>query len=496
MAHGKELDTGDDLQNAEGPSPITARLRAIRARAKASDERMDMVMQAVDEAKSQLEDQLIRTQRDLDDRVATAETRSQELETKLLEIQSGATGLHTHVAGSVESMKEWLQQKMGELDQELSGRLESMERGEQEVEGRLKRFEDVGERLKAMISATETMGPGLKELLGAVDGMKEDIGASIETMATVREDLHGSIDALTQAQVDLARRLAEIETVQTQGQADLSRRLASHDAALTQTQGAIDAATTQVRAALDEALAVFDRRAAEVRELTVLSPSDFPYFRFEDLHRGSADAVRDLIRPFVRHFVRCQRVADLGCGRGEFLDLCTQEGIGAYGVDSNEDMVLHCQRIGLDVKCEDIVEHLSGLSAKCIDGVFCSQVVEHLPMQKVQTLLRECYRALKVGTHMVVVTINPLSLFALANNFFLDPTHVRPLPPETMRFLAEDAGFRKLTVSYFSPFGPDYSLVPVRFDPESDEQRAIRVNFDRLNHVVFGYQEYALIGLK
>lgn len=468
----------DGPPRTEKDSGVAARLDAIRAKTKASEERVDAVLRAIEEVRAECRESVADVQRDLAERLETAEAKGTELESRLAEIHDAESGIRAQVSTTVDTMRVWFDGKMGELSQQLTGRLESMERGEQEVEGRLRRFEGIGERLKAMISATETVGPGLKELLGAVDDMRSDLGASVQTMATVREDLHGTIETLTQAQRDLGQRLADVE------------------ARLADTKSEIETAGTAIRVALEDRVQEVEHRAAEVKELSVLSPGDFPYFRFEDLHRGSVETVRDLIRPFVRHFVRCQRVVDLGCGRGEFLDLCKQEGIGAYGVDSNEDMVLHCQRMGLNVVCVDIVDHLRDLKGKSIDGVFCSQVVEHLPMRKVQALLRECFRALKVGTNMVLVTINPLSLYALANNFYLDPTHVRPLPPETMRFLAEDAGFRKLTVSYFSQFGPDYTLLPVQFEQEDEVQRAIRVNFDRLNHVVFGYQEYALIGLK
>lgn len=249
-------------------------------------------------------------------------------------------------------------------------------------------------------------------------------------------------------------------------------------------------------ATLEELVRTMGTRMRGIRHLSVLSPTDFSYFWFEDQHRGPADQVRESLRPFLLHFQRCRRVVDLGCGRGEFLDLCGSEGVGAYGVDSNEDMVLHCQRLGLEVTQADIIEHLYSLSEKSIDGIFCSQVIEHLPMHTLVSLLRESYRVLKRGTCLVLVTINPRSLFALANNFYLDPTHVRPLPPETIRFLAEDAGFRKLEVSYYAPFGEDYSLLPLPERAGDTVEEKIRVNFDRLNHVVFGYQEYAVIGLK
>ena len=252
----------------------------------------------------------------------------------------------------------------------------------------------------------------------------------------------------------------------------------------------------EVRSDIESQLSDLSAAVRDLRSFSVLSSDDFSYFRFEDLHRGSEDHVTASLTPYVEQFMRCQRVVDLGCGRGEFLDLCREHSIGVYGVDSNEDMVLYCEGRGLNVISADVVEHLKSLPDKWLDGVFCSQVIEHLPLSRLQALLKESARALKAGGRIVIVTINPTSIFALANNFFLDPTHVRPLPPGTVEFLAEEAGFRDLNIQYHTPFGPEYSLLPVVVENETEWQRALRINFERLNHLVLGYQEYALIGLK
>ena len=252
----------------------------------------------------------------------------------------------------------------------------------------------------------------------------------------------------------------------------------------------------EIRSTIGSELNELSAAVRDLRSVSVLSSSDFSYFKFEDLHRGSKDTVTASLSPYVEYFRRCQRVVDLGCGRGEFLDLCRSDGIGIYGVDSNEDMVLYCEGRGLNVISADVVEHLRGLPDKWLDGVFCSQVIEHLPLSRLQALLKESARALKAGGRIVIVTINPTSVFALANNFFLDPTHVRPLPPGTTKFLAEEAGFRDIDIQYHAPFGEDYNLLPVVVENETEWQKALRINFERLNHLILGYQEYSLIGLK
>lgn len=305
----------------------------------------------------------------------------------------------------------------------------------------------------------------------------DDLQRVIEEMT---EEMAAGIKNLHEAFVSLKRDVAELE-----------KRIQKLD-----TESVSGTRCDEIRNDIDSRLNQLSAVAKELRSFSALSPDDFSYFRFEDLHRGSADHVTASLTPHVGHFARCQRVVDLGCGRGEFLDLCRSQGIGIYGVDSNEDMVLHCEGRGLNVISADIVEHLKSLPEKWLDGVFCSQVIEHLPLSRLQALLKESARVLKAGARIVIVTINPTSIFSLANNFFLDPTHVRPLPPGTVKFLAEEAGFRDLDVQYYAPFGADYSLLPVVVENETEWQKALRINFERLNHLVLGYQEYALIGLK
>jgi 2-polyprenyl-3-methyl-5-hydroxy-6-metoxy-1,4-benzoquinol methylase len=341
---------------------------------------------------------------------------------------------------------------------------------------------------------------------------KKDTSADSTPASVVSFSVAERLDGLRKKAKDGETRLDDLQRVFTEMTEELLERVKSLDNVLDSLRedvrtlhrqfrelNAASISATRCEEQRNETKSLVNQLSATVSDLqsfSVLSPDDFPYFRFEDLHRGSADYVKASLSPYVSYFERSQRVVDLGCGRGEFLDLCQSHGIGIYGVDSNEDMVLHCEGRGLNVVSADVVEHLESLPEKWLDGIFCSQVVEHLPLLKLQRLLRECSRVLKAGAQIVMVTINPTSVFALANNFFLDPTHVRPIPPGTLKFLAEEAGFRNVAIEFHEPFGPDYSLLPVVVESETEWQKALRINFERLNHLVLGYQEYALIGVK
>lgn len=173
-------------------------------------------------------------------------------------------------------------------------------------------------------------------------------------------------------------------------------------------------------------------------------------------------------------------VCDVGCGRGEFLALLQEERIPAMGVETNPLSVTQARERGLDVEEGDGVDWLSRRAPGSLGGVVAFQVVEHWPAATTFAFLRAARRALAPGGVLIAETINTDSLSAL-RAFFLDPTHVRPVPAEALRFLAEAAGFADARIEYRAPLPPDGRL----------EERS--ENDVKLNRLLFGPQDYALI---
>ncbi len=224
------------------------------------------------------------------------------------------------------------------------------------------------------------------------------------------------------------------------------------------------------------------------------------YFVFEEAFRGSRETIKERQAAFVRYFEGSKNVLDIGCGRGEFLELLRDSGIGGRGIDSNEDMVEFCRSRGLDVERIDAIAYLEGLEDKSLDGVFLDQVVEHLRPDYMVKLLGLCNKKMKYGHHIVVETVNPLSFTSLAN-FYIDLTHVRPVHPETLRFLFGVVGFREVEVRFFS-LVPDEGRLKMVEQEEVDEESKNRFetiynkNIAIMNSVLFGAQDYAAIGKK
>ena len=182
---------------------------------------------------------------------------------------------------------------------------------------------------------------------------------------------------------------------------------------------------------------------------------DAYYRRFEDRFRGTPEEVRRRLAFYVPILVAAAQpasaasaasVVDVGCGRGELLDLLRNQAVSAYGVERNEAMAAICRERGLAVVEADALVHLASLAPDSLAGVTCIHVIEHLPFAMLMKFVAHAMRVLRPGGVAILETPNPENLIVGACNFYFDPTHRRPLPPEPMRFLLEAAGFERVAI--------------------------------------------------
>ena len=221
----------------------------------------------------------------------------------------------------------------------------------------------------------------------------------------------------------------------------------------------------------------------------------FDYFAFEGRMREGRDEIRARQAPYVEDFRSAGPVLDVGCGRGEFLELLRDAGVEASGVDADADMVAFCRGGGLHVAEGDALAHLEGLEDGVLGGIFCAHMVEHLNPATLVRFLELAATKLRAGGVFVAETPNPRTLVAL-QTFFADLTHVQPLHPETLAFLARQAGFRDVETRFLNPPPDQARLRPVPL-PEGEQfepaRRALAENAAKLNEVVFGPQDYAVV---
>jgi len=176
------------------------------------------------------------------------------------------------------------------------------------------------------------------------------------------------------------------------------------------------------------------------------------YRAFEDKHRGSRGLIKSRLEvylPFVekiKEFDSEPKAIDLGCGRGEWLELLAEHGYKAQGIDLDAGMLEACQNRGFDVTQKDAIIALNELKDASVSILSGFHIVEHLPFEVLQVLVQEALRVLKPGGLLIMETPNPENIKVATANFYLDPTHIRPIPSQLLSFLTEYYGFGRTKV--------------------------------------------------
>jgi SAM-dependent methyltransferase len=285
----------------------------------------------------------------------------------------------------------------------------------------------------------------------------------------------------------------------------------------------IDDAITQLRTVTDVAqrTAMLAKREVDRRPpaATLSSPAPpvppappaedqhaYQYVGFEDRFRGSEDVIRARLVDFVPYFSGQSDVLDVGCGRGEFLDLLRDAGISAKGLDLNPEMVEVCRTRGLDASVADARTYLSSVADESLGGLIAVQVIEHLEPAYLTQLLGLAFDKVRPGGKIVLETINPACWVAFFESFIRDLTHVKPIHPETLQYLLQASGFSNVEIVYRAPIAPEGKLQkvtprPAHFnetaaDPLTEIVSSFNSNVDRLNDRIFSFQDFAAIATR
>ena len=245
--------------------------------------------------------------------------------------------------------------------------------------------------------------------------------------------------------------------------------------------------------AMQEDVQLLRREVAVVLErlgMAAASGADIDYPAFEELFRGSSEEIRVSQERYLTKLPPpdvAGLVVDIGCGRGEMLELLRNEGHDVLGVDSNSGMIEVCIGKGLPVVQDDGIHLLEQMEDKSLKGIFCLQVIEHLLTSELEKLISIAQQKLFVGGVLVMETINPRSSFALGNHFFADTSHVRPVHPETLCFICQKSGFGHVALEELSP----HPLLKLADD--LPEEGTVSTAVEALLTNVFGFQDYAII---
>ena len=238
------------------------------------------------------------------------------------------------------------------------------------------------------------------------------------------------------------------------------------------------------------AAAASEAEIAAERSVSVQSLLETFYYRLEERFRGTRDEIKRSLLIY-RNDLRAARdrvgvsgpVIDIGCGRGELLELLGEDKFQAIGVDSNAIQLDAARRRAAVVVHADAHEYLRGLEDESVLAVTGIHIVEHIPFPALVCLMQQVVRVLKKGGVALFETPNPRNLIVGATTFHLDPTHIRQLPPEVMKVLFETVGFERIEIRPLHPSDTlDYMVKNHDLDPH-------------VATLLFGPQDYAVIGV-
>jgi len=319
----------------------------------------------------------------------------------------------------------------------------------------------------------------------------------IETTEGFSRDLfqhRTRLESLEEEERQLNRRVSGLEDLRNRLEhslaenAALRQRLERLMAQAAQQPAATAAATPSAGTPPAAATAV----SAEQARTRLLN--DYLYFPYLNEDRSIEDVIRERVRHYLPFFAApvpaCAQgwIVDIGCGRGEFMDICRAAQLPCKGIDINEDMVKHCLDKGHDVLQAGAVRYLEAQPDASVRGIISCHVVEHMPAMEMLAFLRLCVRKLAPGGRLVLETPNPSSIFGLSL-FYRDFTHEKPIHPQTMKFLLHELGMHQVEIE-------ELHKAPEHLETVIPGNAVLSANFRKLDAMVFGYLDYAVMAVR
>lgn len=215
------------------------------------------------------------------------------------------------------------------------------------------------------------------------------------------------------------------------------------------------------------------------------------YFDFENHFRGSRESIKEVQKQYVKYFIGRKNVLDLGCGRGEFLELLKENKVESVGVECYSEFAEYCKMKGLNVAEEDALAYLE--KQENVGGIFAGQLIEHLKVNQIVRLCQLAYEKLEEGAYVILETPNPMSLAIYTHAFYIDPSHNKPVHPLLMEYFMKKAGFKDVQILF-----TESSKYPVDIPKLSgngiENIEVFNRSMEEVSRTLFGSQDYAIIG--
>ena len=216
------------------------------------------------------------------------------------------------------------------------------------------------------------------------------------------------------------------------------------------------------------------------------------YFDFENKFRGSEEDIKTRVNRYSSYFDHDGVIMDIGCGRGELLEVLIETDRNCIGIDIYEPFVQYCQSKGLPVEKIDAIQKLNTFEDCALSGITSIQVIEHLSNRYLVDMIALCAKKLKKGGIIILETQNVETLYVLARHFYVDMEHKKPVHPKALEYLLNSNGFEIIKVDY-----PEYSVIKSLFIPHvNNNENNINEKIDIANELLYGPTDYAIIARK
>jgi len=356
------------------------------------------------------------------------------------------------------------------------------------------RAEVAAERARAAAAMAAVRADAARLVDDARDALQRALQSSARNEALVESEAARLADVVAKAQADSRDERAQATAVLH----DLRASLADAASAWSRSARTLRHEALAQERRITQLASALPARLSEAMSSAAMAPMsgeasmalDAFYVRLEERFRGTRSEVKARQAVYLPHVqaaaagTGAATVIDLGCGRGEWLEVVRDANLEGVGVDLNDVFVQSCTDAGLEAVRADAVGYLQGLAGDSVSVITSFHLIEHLRLDQLLALLDAAHRVLRPGGLLVLETPNPENLVVGACSFYLDPTHRHPLPPQLSRFMLEARGFANVEVLPLHPSDPEWLA-------GSTDRASLTIN-----HFIYGPQDYGVLARK
>lgn len=472
-------------------SSLSATTTDLLSSSELHDDQVSQLQQQLEALFEQQQRKLADVQKELITHVHNVSTRSQEQSQRLIQEQQSLIESSTKVTRNrIAQLESSTEASIAQLDDSTKARLAQFDASARARTTQLESstrdwITQLETSARASIAQLES---SFKAEIASVGDSTNEIRTKVTETATLTSDLQERISTVESSSDDLRATTDQLQSSASTVQAEIEKVYQQLQHA--RTELAIQG--SRMTLILDEARrhlpASINEQQLEIIGKEEQHKLDALYAELEDNFRGSFDEIKDRFRTYLPSIqsvavTNDKPVVDLGCGRGEWLELLKEEGHTALGVDTNRVLLDRCRARGLDVVESDVLQYLRGLGDNSLSAITAFHIIEHLEIGVLMELLDEIVRVVQPGGVIIFETPNPENVLVGSNYFYFDPTHRNPLPSLLMKFLLESRGLQRVEVMNLHAW---------------DQARlgGKTALTERFNDLFYGPMDYAIAGWK